>query len=176
MNYYDILGVDKNADDAHIKRAFRMRAKQLHPDVNRGARAKKEFQLVNEAYQVLRDSDRRRIYDLRLARGTHGQRMYYRTGSAAGYSASGYARYRAHASRYRQAGQPRKPGRFEKIVDQVLFLFMLLAGLTALFYGLYRAFAEPDEEVNPYLAITFGVVFTVIFLIGWHTRQKGSES
>ncbi len=175
MNYYDILGVDKHADDARIKRAFRVRAKQLHPDVNRGARAKKDFQLVNEAYQVLRDVNKRRVYDMRLARGAHGQRVYYRPGSAAAQKGHAYAAYRAQAYRYRQSAGTRKPSWAEKIVDQVLFLFMLLAGLTSLFFGLYRAFVEPDEELNPYLPITFGVFFTALFLVGWHIRHKDRD-
>ncbi len=175
MNYYDILGVDKHADDARIKRAFRTRAKQLHPDVNRGVRAKKDFQMVNEAYQILSDVNKRRIYDMRLARGTQGQRVCYRPGSAAAQQGHAYAAYRTHAYRYRQSTSSGKPGWVEKIVDQVLFLFMLLAGLTALFYGIYRALVEPDEEFNPYLAITFGVFFTVLFLVGWHVKQKDRD-
>ncbi len=175
MNYYDILGVDKHADEARIKRAFRMRAKQLHPDVNRGARAKKDFQLVNEAYQVLSDDNKRRVYDMRLARGTHGQRVYYRPGGAAAQRSHAYAAYRTYAYRYRQSANQGKPAWVVRVVDQVLFLFMLLAGLTALFYGLYRALVEPDEEFNPYLAITFGVFFTVLFLVGWHVKQKDRD-
>ncbi len=175
INYYDILGVDKHADDARIKRAFRLRAKQLHPDVNRAERAKKDFQLVNEAYQVLRDANKRRVYDMRLARGTHGQRVYYRPGSAAAQRGHGYAAYRTRVYRYHQAAGSRQPAWAEKVVDRILFLFMLLAGLTALFYGLYKAFVEPDEEFNPYLAITFGVFFTVLFLIGWHVKQTDRD-
>ncbi len=175
MNYYDILGVDKHADDARIKRAFRMRAKQLHPDVNRAERAKKDFQLVNEAYQVLSDVNKRSVYDMRLARGTHGQRVYYRPGSAAAQRSYAYTAYRNQAYRYQQSASTRKPAWAERVLDQVLFLFMLLAGLTALFYGLYKAFVAPDEEFNPYLAITFGVFFTVLFLVGWHVKQKDRD-
>ncbi len=175
MNYYDILGVDKHADDARIKRAFRKRARQLHPDVNRGLRARSDFQMLNEAYQVLSDVNKRRIYDMRLARVAHGQRVYYRPGGAAAQRDHAYAAYRTHAYRYRRPTSNGKPGWAQKIVDQVLFLFMLLAGLTALFYGLYRAVVEPDEEFNPYLAITFGVFFTVLFLVGWHVKQKDRD-
>ncbi len=174
MNYYDILGVDTYADEERIKRAFRNRAKQLHPDVNRAARAKKDFQLVNEAYQVLSDADKRRIYDLRMARGTHGQRVYYRPGYAAGYASATSSRREANATSYWQATQRPKSSRFVKIVDQVLFLLMLLAGLTALFYGIYKAVGEHEDDVNPYLAITFGVFFTILFLVGWHIKA-GSE-
>jgi len=63
-SYYEVLGVERNADDAEIKRAFRKLAQQLHPDVNAEADAVERFKEVNEAYQVLSDPKRRQIYDM----------------------------------------------------------------------------------------------------------------
>lgn len=175
MNYYDILGVERNADEERIKRAFRNRAKQLHPDVNRAARAKRDFQLVNEAYQVLSDAEKRRIYDLRIARGTHGQRVYYQPGYTARRQGAASAAGRPYYGSYQQATNTRKPSRLERLFDQLLFLLMLLAGLTALFYGVYMAVGDHEEDINPYLAITFGVFFTALFLVGWHIKQSSRE-
>lgn len=64
-NYYDILGVSKTASDAEIKRAFRKKAHQHHPDKGKGDHAK--FKEVNEAYQVLSNAEKRKQYD------TYGQ-------------------------------------------------------------------------------------------------------
>lgn len=63
-DYYEVLGVDKNADDAALKKAYRALAKKYHPDVNPGdAEAEKKFKEASEAYAVLSDPEKRRQYD-----------------------------------------------------------------------------------------------------------------
>jgi molecular chaperone DnaJ len=63
-SYYEILGVERNADDAAIKRAFRKLAQQWHPDVSSDPGAVDKFKEINEAYQVLSDPKRRQVYDV----------------------------------------------------------------------------------------------------------------
>tara|TARA_B100000029_G_scaffold135336_4_gene129777 strand:+ start:1039 stop:1968 length:930 start_codon:yes stop_codon:yes gene_type:complete len=64
QNYYDILGVSKNASDKDIKSAYRRMARKLHPDVNPDdSRAQNQFKKVNEAYEVVGDPARRKDYD-----------------------------------------------------------------------------------------------------------------
>ena len=64
QSYYQLLGVDKNADDKAIKAAYRKLAKQYHPDQNPGdAEAEKRFKQINEAYEVLKDEQSRSAYD-----------------------------------------------------------------------------------------------------------------
>ncbi len=63
-DYYEVLGVDRNADDATIKKAYRTLAKKYHPDMNPGdAEAEKKFKEASEAYAILSDADKRRQYD-----------------------------------------------------------------------------------------------------------------
>ena len=63
-DYYDVLGVDKNADDAALKKAYRALAKKYHPDMNPGDKeAEKKFKEASEAYAVLSDPEKRRQYD-----------------------------------------------------------------------------------------------------------------
>ena len=63
-DYYDVLGVSRNADEAQIKKAYRKLAKKYHPDTNAGnAEAEQKFKEVTEAYDVLGDKEKRKLYD-----------------------------------------------------------------------------------------------------------------
>ncbi|HOQ17326.1 MAG TPA: molecular chaperone DnaJ [Defluviitaleaceae bacterium] len=63
-DYYEILGVDKNASETDIKRAYRKLAKKYHPDANPGDKeAEQKFKEINEAYEVLSDPQKREKYD-----------------------------------------------------------------------------------------------------------------
>ena len=63
-DYYEVLGVDRGADEDTIKKAYRKLAKKYHPDMNPGdAEAEQKFKEVNEAYDVLSDPDKKAKYD-----------------------------------------------------------------------------------------------------------------
>ena len=62
-DYYEVLGVPRNADKDALKKAFRKLAQQYHPDVNKTPEAESRFKEINEAYQVLSDDQKRAAYD-----------------------------------------------------------------------------------------------------------------
>lgn len=62
-DYYAVLGIERSADEAAIKRAYRQAARKYHPDVSREADAEARFKEVAEAYEVLKDPERRAAYD-----------------------------------------------------------------------------------------------------------------
>ena len=81
-DYYKILGVERNADEKEIKKAYRRLARQYHPDVNSGDKAAEaRFKEINEANEVLSDPEKRRKYD---DLGQDYQR-WQQTGGASGF-------------------------------------------------------------------------------------------
>ena len=83
-DYYEVLGVDRNADDAALKKAYRQLAKKYHPDVNPGdAEAEAKFKEATEAYGVLSDPDKRRQYD------QFGHAAFEQGGGPGGFDFSG---------------------------------------------------------------------------------------
>ena len=62
-DYYAILGLDRNASESDIQKAFRQKARTLHPDINKAPDAEERFKEVNEAYAVLSDPQKREYYD-----------------------------------------------------------------------------------------------------------------
>ena len=106
QDYYDVLGVERGADGASIKSAFRKRAMQYHPDRNQGdAEAEKKFKELGEAYEVLSDEQKRAAYD----RFGHAA---FQNGHGASAGGGGFARGAAGA------------GGFSDIFDDIFSEFM----------------------------------------------------
>jgi curved DNA-binding protein len=75
QDYYQILGVPRDAEKSDIKKAYRKLARRYHPDVNSEADAEEKFKEINEAYEVLKDPDKRQAYDRFGADWKHGQQF-----------------------------------------------------------------------------------------------------
>lgn len=79
-DYYEILGITRNASKEDIKKAFRTLARQYHPDVNKAPDAEARFKEINEAYEVLADDEKRARYDRFGHAGVNGAPGGFSTG------------------------------------------------------------------------------------------------
>ena len=88
-DYYKIMGVERDADQTEIKRAYRKLARKYHPDVSKEDNAEERFKDVGEAYEVLRDPEKRAAYDQLGANWKSGQDFHPPPDWDAGFEYSG---------------------------------------------------------------------------------------
>lgn len=128
-DYYKILGVSRDATHEEIQRAYRKLARKYHPDVNKDPKAEEKFKEINEAYEVLRDPEKRKKYDQLGTVWKHGEefrpppewdfhvefeqgpfgtvrRTYYWGGTGTGNTFSDFFEALFGSGRFRQAYHP----------------------------------------------------------------------
>ncbi len=174
-DYYQILGIQRNASYDEVRRAFRQKAKTTHPDVNSNNSAHASFQKINEAYQVLKDETKRKDYDIRLRTGNFTTKVHYRPAHSPSASSSPkqttYKKYYRHG-RYQRSYKRAEPPKWEKVMDFLLFLTLLIAGVFAVSWGFYRLAIKPVPNYDPLPGFIGGIAFTSILVYFWVMKSR----
>lgn len=183
--FYQILGVSQTATVEEIRKAFRSKAKLVHPDVNSSEGAKQQFQKINEAYQTLQNDHKRIEYDQRLRTGNFSQKIYYRPSASKRASYQKYRQYHRHrssgsgfSSNYKRdfrnndkEAESSAWKKAEKGFEIFGFSTLLIAGIFAISRSVYRLI-YPVKEVDPYPGLIGGTVFSVILIYFWVMKNK----
>ncbi len=124
-DYYEVLGVPKDADASTIKKAYRKLAMKYHPDVNKEAGAEEKFKEINEANEVLSDSDKRAKYDRFGHDGVNGQGGFGRGGFGGfedifGQGGFGGGGFGSIFEEFFGGGNPNRPRKGQDVVNQVV--------------------------------------------------------
>lgn len=173
-NYYKILGVPVNATEEHIKRAYREKAKQFHPDVSHVRGSNIRFQLLGEAYQTLIHKDKRRRYDIKLKYGIETRiqdrdKEHYKRYGTSGRQRPGTS---YHYNFFRSKRKLKKDKK-TIILDNALFSIMVIIGAFAFLYSISEilsgGFASVENGIH---VLIFSVSFLIILIYGWILYKK----
>ncbi len=123
-DYYEVLGIDKNATEAEIKKAYRKLAMKYHPDVNKEDGAEAKFKEINEANEVLSDQQKRAQYDRFGHQGMNGQGGFGGRGFGGfedifggGFGSGGFG---SMFEEFFGGGNPNRPRKGQDVVNQVI--------------------------------------------------------
>ena len=169
VDYYKILGVQRDANADQIRLAYRNKAKLYHPDLNKTPNAKVLFQLVNEAYQVLVNPEKKRWYDFKLkyptTTGIRPQPVRTRTTSYESY-------YKAYTHQQHQKKEEKEFEKYKKtILDNFLFYFLICAGVMAIIFSSIDMFFD-KMNMKTASGLIFGIWFIFLMFWGWNVMSK----
>lgn len=144
VNFYELLGIDRKASDTEVKKAYRNLVKQYHPDLSNKSGTVKSFQLIQTAYEVLSDPQKRAIYDNLLYRRENGL-------DQPGLKNDGFTRFRRrntyqYTTYGREAHPKTRTEKFQFHVKQVIGLvittILSIIGIGLIGLGFYFIFIQ----------------------------------
>ena len=169
VDYYKILGIERDATAEQIRQAYRAKAKLYHPDINNSPNANTLFQLINEAYQVLVNTDKKKWYDFKLkypsTTSMKPQAERRRTSTYENYYKA-YTHYKNEKNNDELFSK-----RTTKIIDNFLFYFLVAAGFVAIIISAIDLVYDKVSMKNM-TGMIFGVWFLLILFLGWSILNK----
>jgi len=168
-DYYQILGISREANVDQIKQAYRSKAKMYHPDINKAPNAKIFFQLISEAYQVLNNPEKKKWYDFKLRYpSTTGMRPQHEHRRPSTYESY----YRAYTKSQQERKEEKEHEKYVKtLFDNIMFYFFVFVGATAIIFSIIDIFYDniSKRTIN---GLVFGAWFLFLLFYGWNTLNK----
>ncbi len=145
-DYYEVLGIDRNASEAEIKKAYRKLAMKYHPDVNKEEGAEEKFKEINEANEVLSDPDKKSRYDRFGHEGMTGQGGFGGFGGFEDiFNQGGFGGgFGSIFEEFFGGGNPNRPRKGQDVVNQVII------SMEEAFYGTEVRVSLLDGETKTY--------------------------
>lgn len=167
-NYYFILGIPYTATIDEIRKAYRLKAKLIHPDINSGANAKQKFQLLSEAYQILIDVEKRNAYDYKW-KTRYGDSFHNRYNTTQHTTGNNYYKaYTSQARYYNKSSQKIE----RSAIDMYLFYFLVLVGILSVVMGTAQLFYREWKGIDSLSGLVFGFWILYLLLTGWRYMAK----
>lgn len=151
-NFYDILGVSKDASEEEIKKSYRRLAKKYHPDVNKGDKqAEERFKEISEAYETLSDAEKKKQYDMFGSSGAGFDPSQWGGAPGGGYTWSSRGGYEDLGDIFRQAGKRGKSKKSGPQFSQEDFssIFGDIFGAGGRTQSTYQDWGSPRQNAAP---------------------------
>ena len=162
--FYDILGLNSDANKEQIKKAYRKKAKEFHPDANNNIDAIVKFQLLNEAYHtLLRELENPTIkeYDI-----IEDYKKYGRSVRNKSYD----IKYHQKKDTDNDDENAYKPNVSPS--DKYMFYVFVLIGINMLVFGIKRLIFVKEEGNFTIAGVITSILFLTIIIYGWHLLKK----
>ncbi|MDD3876179.1 MAG: J domain-containing protein [Bacteroidales bacterium] len=171
VNYYNILGITHNASISEIKKAFRIKAKLCHPDVNKSFNAKAAFQLINEAYQILVDVEKRKQYDYKWKTryGNTFQNKAY-----GGQKTQNTNYYKAYTNSNIHNTKSETPIERTQI-DRFLFITLFILGGVSVIMGILSLIYREYKGIDNLSGLLMGIWMLILLFAGWNFIIKENK-
>ena len=175
-NYYHILEVSSTATSAEIKKSYRRLAFIFHPDTTNNVENTAHFNLIQEAYEILIDSESRRQYDLELF---YGKSFIKNKNENPEEQKNNYKKY-GNSKRNPTAGKYKPPvnkGKEIKYPQFETFMYrtLLSFGIIGFVNAIRDLFINKWDGINSLTGFFFSITFTTLLVVSWRNYKKSNE-
>ena len=175
-DYYKILEIPRNASLEEIKRAYRIKAKIVHPDINNSPKANEVFALVNEAYETLLDKHKRYLHDIKLNSSddvklkAERKKQYYGSSVKNSTYTNGYrygTDFNNNENRFGKPSSNAKDDKYYYNLSPILYNMLFVCGMFLGFTIAIVTIAGTFKNYWPKPFILISVLGFILIIQGW---------